>query len=76
MNLQQLCNDRFKETHVLCASNRQPVKTKMANHFWYRFKWSTELPQDIFAGIVLLLNSHVHEALGTPDRKENNRRKV
>ena len=52
---------------MLSASYRQTVETEVPNHFRYRFKGSTELPEDVFTGVVLLLDSHMHEAFGAPE---------
>jgi hypothetical protein len=51
---------------MLCASHWQTVEAEVPDHLWNRFEGSTELAEDVLARVILLLNSHVHEALGTP----------
>lgn len=64
--LQQLSDDGLEEAHVLRSAHRKSIEAKVTNHLRYRFKWATELAENVLAGVVLLLDSHVHEALGAP----------
>jgi hypothetical protein len=55
---------------VFSATHRQPVETKVSNHFGDVVEGSTELAEDELAGFVVALDAHMHEALGTPVDKD------
>lgn len=50
---------------MLGTAYRQTIQTEMLDYVWHRFKRLTKLAQNEFAGIILLY-SHMHEALCTP----------
>lgn len=56
---------------MLRSPNRQSIEAEVPDHLRYRFERTTELPEDVLAGVVLLLDSHVHEAFGAPKLMEN-----
>jgi hypothetical protein len=64
-----LCDDRLEQAHVFSSSNRQSIEAKVSNHLRNGFERATELAKDVLAGVVLSLDSHVHEAFGAPGRK-------
>lgn len=51
---------------MLRTAHRKSIEAEMTNHLRNRFERATELAEDVLAGVVLPLDSHVHEALGAP----------
>lgn len=66
-SLKQLLDNRMQQTHVLGASDRQPVYRVVVHHFWYRGERLAELAQNVLACVRLLLDSHVHKTTSTPE---------
>jgi hypothetical protein len=65
-SLKQLLDNRMQQTHVLGASDRQPVYGVVVHHFWYRSERLAELAQNVLASVSFLLDSHVHKTTSTP----------
>lgn len=70
-SLKQLLDNRMQQTHVLGASDRQPVYRVVVHHFWYRGERLAELAQNVLASVRFLLDSHVHKTTSTPENITN-----
>lgn len=63
-NLKQLSDDRFNQAHVLGTTNRQPIQTKVPYNVRHRIERLTKFAQNIFSGIDILLDAHMHKTFG------------
>lgn len=65
---QELCNYRLQQAHMFRPPDRQPIYTKMADHFRNRVKWFTELPQNVALITAVFLYPHMHKTSSAPKK--------
>lgn len=71
--LQKLNYDRVQETHVLGAAYRKTIHAEVTDHLRYVLERLAELSQDVGVQLLVLLNTHVHEATGASAKKKKNK---
>lgn len=54
----------MQKTHVLGTAYRKTVHAEVTDHFRYTVERLAELAQDVRVQLLVLLDTHVHEATG------------
>lgn len=65
--LQKLSDHWVQQAHMFGSSYRQPINTKVSNHFRYSFKRFAKLSKNIGFQFLVALYPHVHEASCAPE---------